>query len=194
MPHRVLPPEQLANLRVQAASRLTGAAATKGPPVSASDALAVLHDLASSPATAAGALALLHELQVHQVELALQAEELRESRTELEAALHRQTERYDFQPVGCFSIDRSSVVHELNLCGASMLGIGRDEAYGLPLDSLLSPDSGRALRELISTLAQGKACEPSTLQLLQKVGTDRAVRAYFSADPSGQRFLVVFCD
>jgi hypothetical protein len=36
----------------------------------------VLHALASSPQTAADALTLLHELQVHQVELDLQAQEL----------------------------------------------------------------------------------------------------------------------
>jgi molybdenum cofactor biosynthesis enzyme len=85
-------PARLADLRSRAAARLKGPAAAKGTAAAAADALGVLHALASSPETAADALAMLHELQVHQVELELQAQELRESRAELEAALRRQLE------------------------------------------------------------------------------------------------------
>ena len=88
----------------------------------ATAAYGVLHELASSPTTAADALALLHELQVHQVELDLQAEELRASRMELEAALRRQIQLYDAAPVGHATIDPSCTLLELNLTGAAMLG------------------------------------------------------------------------
>jgi len=186
--------EQLANLRQRAALRLSGGAGAMNAPFSASDALAVLHDLASSPETAADALALLHELQVHQIELELQADELRESRAGLESALRRQTELYDFQPVACFTIDGSAVVHELNLSAARMLGVGRDDAYDLSLNSFLAPDSGRMLREQIASIAQGNADETSTLQLIPKDGTGRRVRAHIRADPAGQRFLLVLAD
>ena len=191
MSTKPMTPEQQASLRDRATSRLSGAAGTTGR---ASDALAVLHELASSPDTAADALALLHELQVHQVELELQADELRESRSGLESALHRQTELYDFQPVACFTIDGSAVVHELNLRAARMLGIGRDEAYGVSLNSFLAPDSGRMLLEQISSVAKGNAYQASTLQLIPKDGTGRRVRAHIGADPAGQRFLVVLAD
>lgn len=194
MPTKPIAPEQLAKLRQRATSRLRGdAGATRGP-VSAADALAVLHDLASSPETAADALALLHELQVHQVELELQADELRESRAVLESALRRQTELYECQPVACFTIDGSTAVHELNRCAARMLGVGRDEACGLPLNGFLAPDSGRILRELISSLAPGNACQASTLQLIPKDGAGRRVRVHVGPDPAGQRFLVVLAD
>jgi len=94
--------EHLAKLRLRAASRLPGAAGAKGAAGGATDALAVLHELASSPATAADALALLHELQVHQIELQLQDEELRRSRAELESALLDLPRRPDgvAQPTG----------------------------------------------------------------------------------------------
>jgi PAS domain S-box-containing protein len=191
MSTKPIAPEQLSNLRHRATSRLSAGAGATRAPVSASNALAVLHDLASSPETAADALALLHELQVHQVELDLQADELRESRAGLETALRRQTDLYDCQPVACFTIDGSTAVHELNRCAARMLGVGRDEACGLPLNGFLSSDSGRILREQISSIAQGNACEASTLQLIPKDGTGRRVRAHIGADPAGQRFLVV---
>jgi PAS domain-containing protein len=194
MSTKPIAPEQLANLRHRATSRLGGGTGTTGAPFSASDALAVLHDLASSPGTAADALALLHELQVHQVELELQADELRESRSVLETALRRQTELYDFQPVACFTIDGSAVVHELNLSAARMLGIGRDEGCGLSLSSFFATDSGRMLREQIASIAKGNAYEASTLQLNLKDGTSRRVRAHICADPAGQRFLVALAN
>ncbi len=184
--------QQHFDLRLQAATRL--AAGIKGAALSASNALAVLHDLASSPATAGDALALLHELQVHQVELDLQADELRQSRFELESALLRQIQLYDAQPVGCFTIDHSLRVYELNLTGARMLGLGRDEVTGLPLDSFLTPNSGRTLRELVSRTESGASNESATVQLISKGGLARAVRAHLSADPAGNRFLVVLAD
>lgn len=184
--------EQLSDLRMRAVSRLTGGAGAA--PLTATEALAVLHELASSPDTAPDALALLHELQVHQVELDLQSEELRESRLNLESALQRQIELYDFQPVGCFTIDRSFTVHELNLTAARMLGVGRDEARGLLLDGFLSPPSARTMHELIASIATGKASAAPALQLISKDGTDRVVRAHVGADPTGQRFLVVLAN
>ena len=87
MADQALKATQLMDLRVRAASRLKSTDAAKESTTRATHSMAVLHALASSPATAADALAVLHELQVHQVEVDLQAEELRESRTELEAAL-----------------------------------------------------------------------------------------------------------
>ncbi len=191
MSTRPIAPEQLANLRHRATSRLRSGAGTAGAPFSASDALAVLHDLAASPGTAADALALLHELQVHQVELELQADELRESRAALESALRRQTELYDCQPVACFTLDGSAIVHELNPSAARLLGVARDEAYGLSLIGFLAPDSGRMLRELIASIAQGSAHEASTLQLMPKDGKGRRVRAHLGADPAGPRCLLV---
>ncbi len=200
--------ERLADLRSRAASRLTGSAATKGATARAADALAVLHALASSPHTALDALTLLHELQVHQVELELQAQELRDSRAELESALRRQIELYDCQPVGCFTLDARGALYELNQTGADMLGIGRDHAYGLALDSFLCEDSARRFRSLISSVDAGAnaganagadagadagpgqtACR---LRLCPKDGPARSVLASIGADPAATRYLVSF--
>jgi PAS domain-containing protein len=190
LPAHAIEPERLADLRGRAASRLTGTAATKGSTASAADALTVLHALASSPETASDALALLHELQVHQVELDLQAQELHESRAELESALRRQIELYDFQPVGCFTVDRRWVLHELNQTGADMLGIGRDEAYGLPLDAFLCAQSAPRFRSLASSLAAGVWRPSCLLKLCPRNGAERPVLASIGADPAANRYLV----
>jgi PAS domain S-box-containing protein len=68
---------------------------------------------------------LLHESEVHQIELEMQNHELRESRVKMEALLEKFTDFYDFAPVGYFSINESGAIQEVNLTGATMLGIGR---------------------------------------------------------------------
>lgn len=187
-------PERPAELRSRAASRLTGTAATKGSAAGAADALAVLHALASSPETAQDALALLHELQVHQVELELQAQELKESRAELESALRRQVELYDFQPAGCFTIDPRLVLHELNQTGAAMLGMGRDDALGLRLDAFLGAQSAPRLESAIAGVGAGARQTACLLKLRPKDGPERSVMAGIGMDPSANRYLVNLMD
>lgn len=182
------------DLRLQAHSRLTGQRGPDGARTSASAALGVLHELASSPSTAADALALLHELQVHQVELELQDEELRRSRAELEAALRRQVDLYDLAPVGCFTVDRGLVLHEINLTGARQLGFERDALLGRAIDSFLAPHSARALHAMLARVAEEGAAQGGPLQLAAGETEPRFVHARAAADPAGGRFLLAFID
>ena len=183
-------PERLAELRSRAASRLTGLAATKGSMARSGDALAVLHALASSPQTAFDALTLLHELQVHQVELDLQAQELHEARAELESTLRRQIDVYDHVPVGLFTIDARFVLHEMNQTGAAMLGRGREESFGLPLDAFLSAESARRFKSAITGLDAGAVPPSCVLELMARDVPVRQVLASLSADPGAHRYLV----
>ncbi|MGB8492620.1 MAG: ATP-binding protein [Bacteroidales bacterium] len=73
---------------------------------------------------------LMHELQVHQIELEIQNEELRNTRESLEAVLEKHDDFYDFAPVGYFSFSRTGVILETNLTAASMLGVDRARLTG----------------------------------------------------------------
>lgn len=178
------------NLRQRALSRLTGKSDPHDPRTNSSAALAVLHDLASSPATAADSLKLLHELQVHQVELDLQEEELRRSVAELEAALYRQVQLYDFAPAGCFTVDRSTALCEMNRTGASLLGFDREALLGRSLDSFLESDSSRALHAALVRVAEGAEEDACELRFVARDGESRTAHAAIGPDPAGQRFLV----
>lgn len=181
---------RLDELRLRAASRLGSAATPRGATARAVDALSVLHTLASSPATAPDALALLHELQVHQVELDLQAQELQESRAELESALRRQAERHDALPVGCFEVDAHGTLLELNRTGADLLGLPGTEASGLPLGAFLGGDGAQRLRAALEGLAGDSPPPALTLELTPRSGGARPVLAHVARDTVAGRCLV----
>lgn len=65
---------------------------------------------------------LLHELQVHQIELEMQNEELRQANDTAETALKKYTMLYDLAPMGYFTLQSDGTITELNFTGAEMLG------------------------------------------------------------------------
>src|ERR1700722_18127063 len=95
----------------------------------------------ASPGSAAETQRLVHELQVHQIELEMQNEELRESRTQVEAALERYTDLYDFAPVGYFTLSVDGAIREVNLPGARLLGLERTRLIGGRFGTFVSKDS-----------------------------------------------------
>ncbi len=64
---------------------------------------------------------LLHELQVHQIELEMQNEELRQAYETAETALKKYTMLFDLSPMGYFLLDADGTIHDLNFTGADML-------------------------------------------------------------------------
>ena len=190
MRSRTAPSPPPIDLRSRAISKLTGRRGSADRPPNASEALRVLHDLAGSASTAADALALLHELQVHQVELDLQAEELRESRVDLEAGLHRQLLLYDHAPVACFTIDQGMVLHELNLAGAALLGLERDALAGGGFERFLDPRSANALRKAMDQVTASHESKACTLRLVCRTEPSPVVQARVGADPDGSAFLI----
>jgi len=186
--------ESQAALRQRALARLSVADGSQDGPRDAFGALGVLHKLASSPSSAGEALAVLHELQVHQVELELQEEELRRSRSEMEATLYRQLQLYDYAPVGCLTVDRTSELREVNLTAAGMLGCERGQLLGRSLISFLGPESASVLRAMLARLSEGEPTTLGTLQLAVGQGALRSVHASATRDPGGQHFLVAFID
>jgi len=70
---------------------------------------------------------VIHELQVHQIELEMQNEELRNTQLALEESRQRYSDLYHFAPVGYFTITPEALIKEVNLAGSALLGVTRQK-------------------------------------------------------------------
>ncbi len=63
---------------------------------------------------------IIHELQVHQIELEMQNETLREAQQALQEAHDRYIDLYDYAPVGYFTVDKKGLftkrISQLPVC------------------------------------------------------------------------------
>ena len=73
---------------------------------------------------------LVHELQVHQAELEMQNEELRNSQIELSKLYEEYHELYNEAPVGYFSLDNKGIIRNVNIKGAELLGLEKNRIIG----------------------------------------------------------------
>jgi PAS domain-containing protein len=76
---------------------------------------------------------LVHELQVHQIELEVQAEELRRSQTEVESLKDKYLDLYDFAPTGYVTVGANGLLIEANLTACRLLGRDRRSLINQPL-------------------------------------------------------------
>jgi PAS domain S-box-containing protein len=99
--------------------------------------------------------ALIHELQVHQIELEMQADELRRAQIALEEARDKYLDLYDFAPVGYVTLTDKALIHETNLTGAKLLGADRNTLHNARIRKFVSPeDHDRWDRYFLAVLRQ----------------------------------------
>lgn len=110
---------------------------------------------------------LLHELEVHRIELEMQNAELQKTRDELEVALEKFTDLYDFAPVGYFSIDESGLILEANLKSAALLGVERSRLINRSLLLFVDQKSRPVLMAFLKNVfaeAKDQECEALLLK------------------------------
>lgn len=118
-----------------------------------------------TPRTEEALQRLVHELEVHQIELEMQNSELFRAREELELSRNKYIELYDFAPVGYFTIDAHGLIVEVNLTGASLLGIERGMLLRKSLINFIGEEADRDiflkhLREVLKNQGN-QTCEIS---------------------------------
>lgn len=155
-------------LREEAESRLkSGTTELVGRYSLSLDALNLLHRLSSNPETAGDALKLLHELQVHQVELDLQNEEIRNAEQAIAEDLSYYRELYETAPAAYFLVNFQGDLIKANQAAADLFGVPLNQLAGDCMERFLTPESHPAFRTLLDRLEQGDSvhtCEISSTE------------------------------
>lgn len=98
---------------------------------------------------------LLHELPVHQIELEMPSETLRQSQIEVEEARDRYIDFYDFSPVGFLTLNDKGLIEKINLTGAEMLRVPRGSLLQRRFDEFVAAaDGDRWHQHFIGALQQ----------------------------------------
>jgi diguanylate cyclase (GGDEF)-like protein/PAS domain S-box-containing protein len=83
---------------------------------------------------------ILHELQVRQIELEMQNDELRRAQVSIEESRDRYVDFYDFAPVGYIILSRETLIDEINLAGATLLGDERGKLLRHRFAAFIAPE------------------------------------------------------
>ncbi len=147
-----------AALRRRAEGRLRGRPRTHAPRI-------------GEPRSEADTQRLLHELQVHQIELEAQNAELKDARYPMKALLEKYTDLYDFAPVGYFSLDERGRILEVNLTGATLLGVERSRLIHRRFPQFVAPTSRPGFLGFLKQVFAKPQKLAGEAELLKKDGT-----------------------
>ena len=114
---------------------------------------------------------LLHELQVYQIELEMQNEGLKEAQIALEASRDRFVDFYERSPVAYLTLSDKGLIADINLTGASLLGVERRSLLKHPFSRFVArEDQDLWHSHFFSVLKHGDKlnCE-LTLELAERV-------------------------
>ncbi len=137
---------------------------------------------------------LLHELQVHQIELEMQNEELRDSRTKLETALARYTDLYDFAPDGYLTFGPTGAITQANLAALRLLGLERGELTGRRLGVFVCAADLHAFNAFIAFVFAADAKQTCEVTIEPKDQPKRIVRINATLSPNKQECRAVLLD
>ena len=105
---------------------------------------------------------LLHELRVHQIELEMQNEELRQAQVDMEASRARYFDLYDLAPVSYFTLNGKGLILEANRTASKLVGMTQAQLVKQPLSRFILPEDQdiyyRHRRQLLETGAR-QECE-----------------------------------
>ena len=152
-----------------------------------SDAEAQLAQGAQVQALAGPADDLLHELQVHQIELETQNEALRQTQIALEQSRDRYADLYEFAPVGYLTLSGSGLIAEINLVGATLLGVERRRLIGRRFGRFVAPADRKLWYGLLPGALQQSDRQTCELALLRGDGSSFHARLDYTRSPGEQQ-------
>lgn len=105
---------------------------------------------------------LIHELRVHQIELEMQNEDLRQAQTKLEEFKDKYLDLYDFAPVGYLTLNEKGLILEANLTVVRLMGVERKSLIKTFFSRFICPEDSDAyylhLQQVLETQSK-QTCE-----------------------------------
>ena len=114
--------------------------------------------------------ALVHELQVHQIELEMQNDALRQGQIDLEEANRKYSDFYDLAPVGFLTLDESGLIQEVNLTATSQLGLTRRHPVDKPFRFFIAVEDRRRFHLYLKRVFQEPGPHPGEIKLQRPDG------------------------
>jgi len=149
---------------------------------------------AGDQGTAEDAARLVHELQVHQIELEMQNEELRQARATADALLAQYTDLYDFAPVGYLTLDGEGTIRQVNLTGARLFGVERSRLVNRRVGQFVAESDRRAFRDFLENVLASQARQCCEVTLPQEGSRPLAVQIEATRCTGGQQCRAVMLD
>ncbi len=121
----------------------------------------------------------LHELRVHQIELEMQNEELRQAQTKIEDAKERYFDLYDLAPIGYLTLNVQGSILQANLTSTHLLEVVRTELIKQPITRFIYRDDQDIFYQLCKRLIT--TGEPQTCELRMVKSGGAVLWAYLDA-------------
>jgi signal transduction histidine kinase len=137
---------------------------------------------------------IVHELEVHQIELVMQNEELREARYEVEAALEKYTDLYELAPAGYFSLDRTGNINAANLAAANLLQIERSLIIGRSFEHFIVEKYRPTFAAFLAMAFNSRSEEACKVVIINNVGARINVQIGASLSSSGTECHIALID
>ncbi len=114
---------------------------------------------------------LVHELRVHQIELEVQNEDLRQAQVKLEELKDRYVDLYDFAPVGYLTLNQKGLILEANLTAVRLLGEDRQTLIKRPFSGFVCQPYGDAYYLHLQQVFETKSKQTCEIELKRKEGS-----------------------
>jgi len=119
---------------------------------------------------------VIHELQVHQIELEMQNEELRDAQIQLEESRNKYSDLYDFAPVGYYTFDNKGLILEVNLTGADLLGSEKSALMKQPFPRFIRREDQDVFYLHLQAVFETKSKRTCEINLKTKVKSEFIVQ------------------
>ena len=111
------------------------------------------------------------DLQLHQTELEIQNEELRQAQANLEVSRQRYFELYDLAPAGYLTLSEKGLILNANLTAAAQMGVDRQQLINKPVSRFIVPDDQDTFYHCRKVLMQTRERQSCELRMLHSGGT-----------------------